>query len=32
MIVEAVKIFPKAKGVLEENALDQPPESAPAKA
>jgi len=32
MIVEAVKIFPKAKGVLEENALDQQPESAPAKA
>jgi len=24
MIVEAIKIFPKAKGVLEENALDQP--------
>jgi carbon starvation protein len=24
MIVEAVKIFPKAKGVLEENALDRP--------
>ena len=32
MIVEAVKIFPKAKGVLEENALDQQPESAQAKA
>ena len=32
MIVEAVKIFPKAKGVLEENALDQQSESAPAKA
>ena len=32
MIVEAVKIFPKAKGVLEENALDQQPESDPAKA
>ena len=31
MIVEAVKIFPKAKGVLEENALDQQPESVPAK-
>jgi len=31
MIVEAVKIFPKAKGVLEENALDQQPEAAPAK-
>jgi carbon starvation protein len=32
MIVEAVKIFPKAKGVLEENALDQQSESASAKA
>jgi carbon starvation protein len=32
MIVEAVKIFPKAKGVLEENALDQKPEPASAKA
>ena len=31
MIVEAVKIFPKAKGVLGENALDQQPESVPAK-
>ena len=25
MIVEAVKLFPKAKDVLEENALDQQP-------
>ncbi|MBT6450283.1 MAG: carbon starvation protein A [Verrucomicrobiales bacterium] len=32
MIVEAIKIFPKAKGVLEQNALDQKPESASAKA
>ena len=32
MIVEAVKIFPKAKGVLEQNALDQKPEPASAKA
>ena len=30
MIIEAVKLFPKVKGVLEENALDQ--QSAPAKA
>lgn len=30
MIVEAVKLFPKARGVLEENALDQ--QTAPAKA
>lgn len=30
MIIEAVRLFPKAKGVLEENALDQ--QSAPAKA
>ncbi len=29
MIVEAVKLFPKAKGVLEENALDQ--QTTPAK-
>ncbi|MDP7011237.1 MAG: carbon starvation protein A [Verrucomicrobiota bacterium] len=32
MIIEAVKAWPKAKGVLEENALDQQPDSAPAKA
>ena len=30
MIIEAVKLFPKVKGVLEENALDQ--QSAPVKA
>ena len=32
MIVEAVRLFPKVKGVVEENALDQQPDSAPAKA
>ena len=32
MIVEAVRLFPKVKGVVEENALDQRPDSAPAKA
>ncbi|MDC0143827.1 carbon starvation protein A [Verrucomicrobia bacterium] len=32
MIVEAVLAWPKAKGVLEENALDQQPESASTKA
>ena len=25
MIIEAVKLFPKAKGVIEENALDRQP-------
>ena len=25
MIIEAIKLFPKAKGILEENALDQKP-------
>ncbi len=28
MIVEAIKLFPKAKGLLEENALDQKPAKA----
>ena len=32
MIVEAVRLFPKVKGVVEENALDQQPDSAPAEA
>ena len=32
MIVEAVRLFPKVKGVVEENALDQQPDAAPAKA
>ena len=31
MIVEAVRLFPKVKGVVEENALDQQPDAAPAK-
>jgi carbon starvation protein len=32
MIIEALKLFPAAKGVLEENALDQSPEGEPAEA
>ena len=32
IIVEAFKLFPAAKGVLEENALDQPAEGDPVKA
>ncbi len=32
MIVEALKIFPKAKGVLEEGAVEQSPEGKPAEA
>ena len=32
MIIEALKLFPAAKGVLEENALDRPPEGEPAEA
>ena len=31
MIVEAVRLFPKVKGVVEENALDQQPDAAPSK-
>jgi len=31
MIVEAVRLFPKVKGVVEENALDQQRDAAPAK-
>jgi carbon starvation protein len=31
MIVEAVRLFPKVKGVVEENALDQQPDAVPAK-
>ena len=31
MIVEAVRLFPKVKGVVEENALDQQPDAASAK-
>ncbi|HBU59992.1 MAG TPA: hypothetical protein DEB48_09150 [Verrucomicrobiales bacterium] len=32
IIVEALKLFPAAKGVLEENALDQSTEGDPVKA
>ena len=32
MIIEAVKVFPKAKGVLEENCLELQPESIPTEA
>ncbi len=32
MIVEAVRLFPKVKGVVEANALDQQPDAAPSKA
>jgi len=32
MIIEAVKLFPKAKGVLEENCLELQPESIPTEA
>ena len=32
MIVEAVKLFPKAKGVIEENSLELQPESLPTEA